>query len=508
MLDRRVGTSGLDQPRTFLSRQTLETSQRRLAKVNKLTMTCAAARRGRARSGSAGAVYAFAVVLAVLCHIRGRLVESPTVADSAGFSPPGLTLRSPSLPDTRLRRVAFGMFTDPHHLHAPTPRSESDAKLLESLTPQQVRRYFPPPAAARRTREMPRDDDLRRRAFNFLTGTVSANKRGSADSGSGQLSPGVPLYQNVDSGVYDVAKRAAAAVQSLIDGRVDHEAGAGANAIDEAPQTHQVHEQYAGSRLRQDEAGEVVGGRGGGMPRDQRLRAFAFDVFTHRNATSTRTALRGRHPWTQTVAAGAAAPERGHGPGEKAGSSSAPAPSDLLPASLGSPGKSSVRAVERGGAVAPSVPEYRGLPPDKRLRRLAHSFMDGEGEGGGSSGNADARMKRATNALWVARARQHFMDGEGEGGGVNGYAKSIQKATKALRAVRARQHAALTRLQNDKRQLRLTARFVARQVTPSYLAYRGPRSCPQTISRCAHTSSCRPSTHAHFCTRLHVALRH
>ena len=468
-----------------------------------------AAWRGRARSGSAGAIYALAVVLAVLCHIQGRLVESPTVADSAGFSPRGLTRRSPPLPaDTRLRRVAFGMFTDPHHLHAPTPISESDTKLLESLTPQQVRHYFPPPAAARRTGEMPRDNALRRRAFNFLTGTVSANKRGSADSGSGQLSPGVPLYQNVDSGVYDVAKRAAAAVQSLIDGRVDHEAGAGANASDEAPQTHQVHEQYAGSRLRQDEVGKVVGGRGGGMPRDQRLRAFAFDVFTHRNATSTRTALRGRHPWTQTVAARAAAPERGHGPGEKAGSSSAPAPSDILPASLGSPGKSSVRAVGRGGAAAPSVPEYRGLPPDKRLRRLAHSFMDGEGEGGGSSGNADARMKRATNALWVARARQHFMDGEGEGGGVNWYAKSIQKATKALRAVRARQHAALTRLQNDKRQLRLTARFVARQVTPSYLAYRGPRSRPQTISRCAHTSSCRPSTHAHFCTRLHVALRH
>ena len=438
----------------------------------------------RARCGSAGAASAFAVVLAVLCHIRGRLVESPTVADSAGFSPRGLTRRSPPLPaDTRLRRVAFGMFTDPHHLHAPTPRSESDAKLLESLTPQQVRRYFPPPAAARRTREMPRDDALRRRAFNFLTGTVSANKRDSADSGSDQLSPGVPLYQNVDSGVYDVAKRAAAAVQSLIDGRVDHEAGAGANAIDEAPQIHQVHEQYAGSRLRQDEAGKVVGGRGGGMPRDQRLRALAFDVFTHRNATSTRTALRGRHPWMQAVAARAAAPERGHGPGEKAGSSSATAPSDILPASLGSPGKGSVRAVERGGAAAPSVPEYRGLPPDKRLRRLAHSFMDGEGEGGRWNGYADARMKRATNALWVARARQHFMDGEGEGGGVNGYAKSIQKATKALRVVRAQQHAALTRLQNDKRQLKLTARFVARQVTPSYLACRGPRSRAHGRSR-------------------------
>ena len=156
--------------------------------------------------------------------------------------------------DNTLRQTAFHMFTDPHHLHSSAP--QSDEALLESFTPEQVHEYFPPPAtrAARPSSEIPSDQSLRSKAFAFLTASPQSHGgRSSADPSTsgpdGVRTPAesaadfitggsdarsrqvhrnthVPLFKNIDGGVYQVAARAAAAVDDLIEGRERRQVGA------------------------------------------------------------------------------------------------------------------------------------------------------------------------------------------------------------------------------------------------------------------------------------------
>jgi len=85
----------------------------------------------------------------------------------------------------------------------------------------------------------------------------------------------------------------------------------------------------------------------------------------------------------------------------------------------------------KSGAVpaGPKTPEYRGLPKDKRLRELAHSYMDD---------GVAYRMK------------------------VN-VQEEVKKAAVAVKVAEIRQKKALERMIRDKQQLRTTAQFVRRQ---------------------------------------------
>lgn len=139
------------------------------------------------------------------------------------------------------------------------PGHESDEALLTSFTPEQVRQYFPPPATSRSRSpsiEIPSDRALREKAFSFLTsrsqgrassGTHSSSseystapslsgdderQKDSAESAADFITGAeatrsnarqvrgrahVPLFKNIDSGVYNVAARAAADIDGLIE---------------------------------------------------------------------------------------------------------------------------------------------------------------------------------------------------------------------------------------------------------------------------------------------------
>ena len=133
--------------------------------------------------------------------------------------------------------------------HAGDAGHTSDDALLDSLTPQQVREYLPPPAPshARAPRsEIPSDRSLRQKAFTFLTSKAgappAASSGGRAAAGGGtdsaesaadfitgysaaaaepppppQGDTRVPLFKNVARGVYNVAAKAAADVDALIE---------------------------------------------------------------------------------------------------------------------------------------------------------------------------------------------------------------------------------------------------------------------------------------------------
>ena len=88
-------------------------------------------------------------------------------------------------------------------------------------------------------------------------------------------------------------------------------------------------------------------------------------------------------------------------------------------------------SVGESGAVlaAPKTPEYRGLPKDKRLRELAHTYMDD---------GVAYRMK--------VKVQQE-----------------VKRAAVAVKVAEVRQKKALARMVRDKQQLRNTAQFVRRQ---------------------------------------------
>ena len=204
-------------------------------------------------AASAGAALMMLAIIALAC-VRWPAALSSSAMYEPTFEapPPPPSYETREIPkDTRLRDTAFHMFTDPHHLRVPSSDYVSDDALLASLTPEQVRKYDPPPAPSRARAprdEIPSDRSLRQKAFSFLTSRTSkasapAAAGGETDSAEsaadfimGQSAPPpppspprdtmhVPLFKNVDRGVYSVAAKAAADVDDFIEGREKKDVG-------------------------------------------------------------------------------------------------------------------------------------------------------------------------------------------------------------------------------------------------------------------------------------------
>jgi hypothetical protein len=209
--------------------------------------------RGHVAAAAGAALMMFA--LAALACVSWPAAPSSSALYEPTFEPPPPppTYETREIPkDTRLRDTAFHMFTDPHHLRVSSSEHVSDDALLASLTPEQVRKYDPPPALshARAPRdEIPSDRSLRQKAFSFLTSRTSKSSAPAAAGGAtdsaesaadfimGQSAPPpppppprdtmhVPLFKNVDRGVYNVAAKAAADVDDFIEGREKKDVGA------------------------------------------------------------------------------------------------------------------------------------------------------------------------------------------------------------------------------------------------------------------------------------------